>query len=177
MSNAQKKSLPVEYGLSFGSNVGNRLKHLTTARDMLGAIPTLEVIDSAPVYETDPVDVKPEHEDKLYLNTIVLILSQLPPAEIGEIIHRIESDEGRLRSDDRNAPRPIDIDVIYAGNMTIDGDPMTVPHPRWASRRFVVQPLADVRPGLLLPGENRTVQEILERLPLEPKASIYREEW
>jgi 2-amino-4-hydroxy-6-hydroxymethyldihydropteridine diphosphokinase len=153
------------------------MKHLTTARDILAGIPALKVMDCAPVYETDPVDVKPEHEDKLYLNTIVLILSNLPPDEMREIIRGIEDDEGRLRSEDRNAPRPIDIDVIYAGRLTLDQDTMRIPHPRWASRRFVVQPLADVRPGLLLPGETRTVQEILERLPTEPKATIYREKW
>ena len=169
--------MPVEYGLSLGSNAGNRLKILAAARDILAGIPTLEVTDCAPIYETEPVDVLLEHRDKLYLNTVVLVLTKLPPEEVSDIVHGIEADKGRIRSGDRNAPRPLDIDIIYAGRMSVSIEHLQIPHPRWASRRFVVQPLADVRPGLLLPGETRTVQEILERLPSTPKVSLYREEW
>jgi 2-amino-4-hydroxy-6-hydroxymethyldihydropteridine diphosphokinase len=168
---------PIEYGLALGSNIGDRLKYLTAARDILSGTPGLTLLDSAPVYETEPDDVQPEHRVTYSLNTILIALSELPPQELFEITQNIESDEGRVRSSDRNAPRPLDIDIIYAGQLSVSNDKLTIPHPRWASRRFVVKPLADVRPGLLLPGQPRTVQEILEKLPPEPDVVLYREKW
>jgi 2-amino-4-hydroxy-6-hydroxymethyldihydropteridine diphosphokinase len=173
----QPRPEPIEYGLALGSNIGDRLKYLTAARDILSGTPGLTLLDSAPVYETEPVGVQPEHKDKYYLNTILIVLSELLPEEIFEITQNVESDEGRVRSSDRNAPRPLDIDIIYAGQLSLSRDQLTIPHPRWASRRFVVKPLADVRPGLLLPGEPKTVQEILEKLPPEPDVVLYREKW
>ena len=177
MSNEQTKQRPIEYALSLGSNVGNRLKHLTTARDLLDAIPGIELLDAAPVYETDCVDVQPEHQDTVFLNTILIVLTDLPAEELFEITQGIETDKGRMRTDDRNSPRPIDIDIIYAGRLSCQSDNITIPHPRWSVRRFVVQPLADVRPGLLLPGQTRTVKELLEALPAEPEVVLYREKW
>jgi len=72
---------------------------------------------------------------------------------------------GRIRTEDRNAPRVIDIDILYAGSVKRTDGNLDLPHPRWAQRRFVVQPLADVRPFLRLPGETRTVSDILKTLP------------
>lgn len=83
----------------------------------------------------------------------------------------------RLTPRNRNAPRVIDIDIIYVNQMCIQNDDITVPHPRWAGRRFVVQPLADVRPEMTLPGESRTVQQILLSLPETPEVVLYRKEW
>lgn len=177
MSGKQTGSVLTEYGLSLGSNTGNRLKHLTSARDRLAGMPCIRITDQASVYETEPVDVKPEHRSSLFLNTVLVILSSLPPAELLDVINRIEADEGRQRSEELNEPRPIDIDIIYAGRMEFQDGRITIPHPRWASRRFVVKPLSDVRPGLLVPGESRTVRELLERLPSEPDVVLYREAW
>ena len=66
---------------------------------------------------------------------------------------------------DRNAPRTIDIDILYAGKTCIDSGGLLVPHPRWAGRRFVVEPLAEIRPELILPGAKQTVAEIVKNLP------------
>lgn len=167
----------IEYGLSLGSNVGNRLKHLTDARDLLDGIPSIEILDSAPVYETEPVGVKPEHMNAPYLNTVLIVITSFSPEELLDITQEIETRCGRIREEERNAPRPLDIDIIYAGQQAIDRDGIIIPHPRWASRRFVLQPLATVRPGLLLPGERKTVQEMLDKLGTEPKVILYREKW
>jgi 2-amino-4-hydroxy-6-hydroxymethyldihydropteridine diphosphokinase len=177
MTDEQTSQFPLEYGLALGSNVGNRLKHITSARNILDGMPTIELLDSAHVYETDPVGVAEEHKEELYLNTVVIVLTKFAPEEMFDIIHQIESDKGRIRTDERNAPRPLDIDIIYAGRLNFQCDNICIPHIRWASRKFVVQPLADVRSGLLIPGETRTVQEILDRLPENPKVMPYKENW
>ena len=84
---------------------------------------------------------------------------------------------GRERSEDRNAPRPIDIDIVYAGDQIIEGSGLEVPHPRWAERRFVVQPLSDVRPEMVLPQANKNVVDILECLPQDEGLTLFEERW
>jgi len=170
-------SLPIEYGLSLGSNLESRLKNLAMARDLLASNPQMEILDCAPVYQTEPVNVLPEHQSKYYLNTVIIVLANLTPEGMRDVICGIEFEGGRARTDDQNAPRPIDIDIVYAGTISFKSDSLCIPHARWAARRFVVQPLADVRPGLLVPGESRTMQEILEALPRKPEVALHMEKW
>lgn len=154
----------VESGFSLGSNLGDRMGHLRDAIHRLASTPGAELRACAPVYETEPVGVKPEYADLKYLNTVVIIASPLTPAEWLRRIAEIEGALGRVRTEDRYAPRTLDIDLIYHGAEMIGGRGITVPHPRWAEREFVVRPLADVRPDLVLPGAGRTVGDILRDL-------------
>ena len=84
---------------------------------------------------------------------------------------------GRHRSLDRFAPRAIDIDIIYAGPSRIESGGLVLPHPRWLERRFVVQPLADIRPDLQLPGSQRTVKEVLDTLPEDSHVVLLTRDW
>lgn len=172
-----KEVILTEYALSLGSNEGHRMQNLRDARTALEAVPIIQITDCAPVYETEPVDVKPEYMDQLYLNTVILILTSLSPYEVKDICQTIELQYGRNRTEDRNAPRPIDIDIIYAGQLSVNTEELTIPHPRWPARRFVVQPLSDLRPGLRLPGSRDTVKAILENLPGKPDVVLFRENW
>lgn len=166
----------MEIGLSLGSNLDHRLNNLREATDRIDALPETRLLDKAAIYETAPVDVKPEYTSLLYLNTVIIVDSSMELSAFSEAIHKIEADMGRVRSEDRNAPRVIDIDVLYAGNIQRKDGILDLPHPRWAKRRFVVQPLADVRPFLRLPGESRTVAEILKSLPPSTIVNLYRAE-
>ena len=83
----------------------------------------------------------------------------------------------RQRTAERNEPRKIDIDLIYAGGESIHTDTLTLPHPRWKERRFVLQPLADIRPDLQIPPETRTVSEMLVSLPALPGVTRLAEKW
>jgi 2-amino-4-hydroxy-6-hydroxymethyldihydropteridine diphosphokinase len=167
----------MEVALSLGSNLGDRLAHLVDARRLIEALPGARTLAASPVYETEPVGVPPQYARLAFLNAILLIDSSLPLEKFARFIHRIEDDLGRVRSDDRNAPRAIDIDIIAAGAEHRNREPLIVPHARWRERRFVVQPLCDVRPDWILPGETQTVREILERLPRVPAVRQYRAEW
>ena len=155
----------MEIGLSLGSNLDHRLEYLRDAVSRIAALPGTHILAKAPIYETDPVDVKPEYALLEYLNTVVIIESSMELSAFSDAIHQIETDMGRVRTEDRNAPRPIDIDVLYAGSTRRSDGILDLPHPRWAQRRFVVQPLADVRPFLHLPGDNRKIQDVLKSLP------------
>lgn len=167
----------MEIGFSLGSNLYNRKRLLMQAKNLLLSAPRTRYIDQSPIYETTPVDVKPEYQDMAYLNSVVIVESDLPLESWLSYIGKIEENLGRERTDDRNAPRPIDIDIIYAGDQIIDGGGLEVPHPRWAERRFVVQPLSDVRPAMILPETNKPVSMILRSLPPDDGLSIFDERW
>ncbi len=167
----------MEIGFSLGSNLYNRKRLLMQAKNLLLSAPRTRFVDQSPIYETTPVDVKPEYKAMAYLNSVVIVESELPLESWLSYIGKIEQNLGRERTDDRNAPRPIDIDIIYAGDQIIDGGGLEVPHPRWAQRRFVVQPLSDVRPEMVLPETNKPVQDILRMLPPDDGLSVFDERW
>ena len=164
----------MEIGLSLGSNLDHRLDNLREATNRIDALPETRLLDKAAVYETAPVGVKPEYASLLYLNTVIIVESAMDLTAFSDAIHQIETDMGRVRSEDRNAPRVIDIDVLYAGTIQRKDGILDLPHPRWDQRRFVVQPLADVRPFLRLPGESRQVSEILKGLPPTSEINLFR---
>lgn len=165
----------MEIGLSLGSNLNHRLDNLREATSRVEALPGTRIVAKAPVYETEPVDVKQEYATLHYLNTVVIIETDMALADLSNAIHQIETDMGRVRTEDRNAPRVIDVDILYADNIKHANGILDLPHPRWAQRRFVVQPLADVRPHLRLPGDSRQVSEVLRSLPATT-VTLYRAE-
>jgi len=167
----------MEVGFSLGSNMYNRKRLLMQAKTLLLSAPRTRFLDQSPIYETTPVDVLPQYADMAYFNSIVILESELPLDSWLSYINKIEINLGRVRTEDRNAPRPIDIDIIYAGEQVIDSGGLEVPHPRWAERRFVVEPLCDVRPTLVIPESHKTVAEILQRLPRDEGLRVLEEQW
>lgn len=167
----------METGLSLGSNLGDRLANLRAARERLLGLPGVQLLAVAPVYETEPVGVKPEFRHLAFLNTVLIFEGALPPADWRRLTAQIEDDLGRARSADKFAPRTLDIDVLFVGDHCLDAGGLVIPHPRWMLRRFVLQPLADVRPALLLPGATLTVSQTLAQLPPGETVARLLEEW
>ena len=164
--------------LSLGTNMPDRLQNLIAARDEIAATPGCAVTTASYVYETDPVDVLPEHQDKPFLNAALLVETALPPDPFSNIMHDIEERHGRSRTAaDRNAPRTIDIDLIAAEERVISTPHLKLPHPRWHERRFVVEPINDICPDLTIPGASGTVSEILAALPRTPAAHRFERQW
>jgi len=167
----------MEIGLSLGSNLGDRLANLRDARQHIAAVTGLRVLACSPVYETEPVDVPAAFADKPFLNAVIIIDCSVAIRALYRKLAAIESDMGRRRGPERNAPRPIDIDILYTGQERVEEPDIKIPHPRWAERRFVVQPLADVSPDLKLPGESRMVKEVLAALPACPAVAVFASDW
>lgn len=167
-----------EAGFCLGSNLGDRRAALVAARDALAALPGVRRLAASPIYETEPVGVKPEFRHLAYLNAVVILSAPRDAAGWMADVHRIEADLGRVRTSDRFAPRTVDIDLLYCGTEWTETENLTVPHPRWSERRFVVRPLADVRPDLRLPGCDRTVREVLAGLPADAgRVRLFAAEW
>lgn len=167
----------MEFGLSLGSNLDDRLDNLRQARGRIAAIPGVTVLCASPVYETSPVDVPVEFEGLPFLNAVLVIETGLAPPELLHELNWIESIMGRSRGDARNSPRIIDIDIIYAGDIACNSGGMSLPHPHWAQRKFVVRPLADLRPDLVLPGQAEPVSRLLSALPDDQKVVPYAAGW
>lgn len=151
-------------GIALGSNLGDRHANLQAALDALRAIATPgEPVLAAPVYQTTPLFCPPGSPD--FLNTVVEIAFNGTALELLEKTQAAEAALGRVRGTERNAPRVIDVDLLYFGDEVIEYDALVLPHPRIGERRFVLQPLADIRPELVLPGQTRSVAEMLAGLP------------
>ena len=129
--------------LGLGSNIGDRR---TILREAVGAIPDLVAV--SPVYETDPVG-GPEQDP--YYNIVVELDTARSPGQLLELCRDLEQAAGRVRRI-RWGPRTLDVDVLLAGDERVDTVDLTVPHPRMATRNFVMVPLLDLAPDLDIDG-------------------------
>lgn len=146
--------------LALGSNLGERLASLQGAVDALADTPDLFLTAVSPVYESEPVDSPPEAES--FLNAVVLADTTLPAARLMERALAIEDAFDRERSDVRNAPRTLDVDLIVVGDRRADDDFLRLPHPRAWERSFVLQPWYDLEPDAELPDAG-PIAELLEK--------------
>ena len=150
-------------GVALGSNLGDRLENLRAARRQI-----IELADVRPpvlssgIYETEPVDCEPGASK--FLNAIIEFDFEGDPVQLLEQLVRIEESLGRKRNHPKNVSRRIDIDHLYCGDQQIDNEQLQLPHPQMHLRKFVLQPLADIRSEFVLPGQTRTVRELLAEL-------------
>jgi len=167
----------MEVGLSLGSNMGDRLAHLKNAKAIILNSPGIVAADQSPVYETEPVDVPPEFLAINFLNAILIVKTLIPLPQLMRTFQFLEQKIGRVPNTVVNAPRPMDIDIIYADGLQVEEQHIVIPHPHWQERRFVVQPLCDVRPDLKLPGQTGTVADVLAGLSDPHKVILFAKKW
>jgi len=135
---------------SLGSNLGDRLGNLQGAVDALRDTPDVIVVDVSAVYETEPVGGPADAPD--YLNVVVVAETTLQPRTLLERAQAIEDAFGRVRGEDRWAPRTLDVDLIAVGGAVSDEPDLKLPHPRAGERAFVLVPWAEADPTGELPG-------------------------
>lgn len=164
--------MKTESGIGLGSNLGDRLANLREALRRLEALPGVRLLGKSSVYETEPVGVPEAYASLDFLNAVAVFEVALGRDEWSDAVHGIEDAMLRRRTGVRNAPRIIDLDLLYFGDTVANQPHLHLPHPQCSSRRFVCAPLAELRPALVLPGEVRTIAEILAALPQEPKVTL-----
>lgn len=147
-----------------GSNVGDRLKNLRVARDRLRELHegSDEAFLFSPIYETEPVGCEPGAGS--FYNATIEIVTSLNPMALLDAAQAIERELGRPSRRPKNAPRTIDVDLLYLGDRVLNDPRLDLPHPRLLRRRFVLTPLAAIRPDWRLPGCERTIAESLGAL-------------
>ena len=129
--------------ISLGSNLEPRSAYLRRATELLSALPGTRRLRLSAVRETAPVDVPADFASLAFLNQVAVFETELDVRAFAREMHRIEDAIGRVRTV-RNGPRTIDLDLIAFGDLRLDDPDLTVPHPRAASREFVMEPLREI---------------------------------
>jgi 2-amino-4-hydroxy-6-hydroxymethyldihydropteridine diphosphokinase len=135
--------------VGIGSNLGDREAHVRGALELLAAEPGIELEEISQLRETDPVGVL---DQPRFLNAAARLTTDLEPRVLLDRLLAIERDLGRVRTGERYGPRTIDLDLLLYGDREVDEPGLRVPHPRLADRRFVLEPLVELDPALVVPG-------------------------
>ncbi len=152
--------------IGLGANLGDAHAALMQAALQLKRAPGTEALRLSPLYRSAPVDSSGPD----YLNAVAELDTQLDPHALLAVLQDIEQAHGRERPY-RNAPRTLDLDLLLFGEQLIDDSTLTVPHPRMHQRAFVLKPLADLAPGLILSQGSlpeliaASASQMVERLP------------
>lgn len=147
--------------VGIGSNLDDPSSQARRAFQALAALPASRCVARSPLYRTTPVGGPPGQPD--YLNAVVALDTALDPDALLAALQEIENAQGRIRNV-RWGPRTLDLDLLLYGSLIRDDPRLTLPHPRLHERAFVLYPLFDIAPTLILPGRGR-LSEWLARCP------------
>jgi 2-amino-4-hydroxy-6-hydroxymethyldihydropteridine diphosphokinase len=135
--------------VALGANLGDRERTLLAAVDALAAEEGVEVVAVSTRRETEPVGVG---EQPLFLNGAAALETTLTARELLDLLLAVEQRFGRVRVPGEHGPRTLDLDLLLYGDEEIEEPGLAVPHPRLHERRFVLEPLSELAPGLVVPG-------------------------
>ena len=148
----------VDAYLCLGSNMGDREGNLKKALEYLSQ--RTRLIQQSSIYDTEPAD---NPQQPRFLNMVCQVKTMLKAEDLLVLAKAIERKQGRLPGR-RNAPRPIDIDILFYGDSVVKSKDLIIPHPRLERRAFVLVPLAEIALQLVHPVSKKTVAELLKEL-------------
>lgn len=137
--------------VGLGGNIQNPLQQIKTALHEVAELPQTQLLKQSSLYQTKPVGYLLQPD---FINAVVELRTTLEPNELLTQLQRLEQKHSRNRSQEqqRNAPRTLDLDILLYENIEISTPQLTIPHPRLTKRAFVLYPLAEIAPHLLLPN-------------------------
>lgn len=155
--------------IALGSNLGDAQAQVLGAFGALDGLAQTRLVARSSLYLTPPWGVL---DQPAFINAVAQIDTALTPHELLDALLKVERDAGRVRDGERWGPRTLDLDVLHMEGVALSDDRLTLPHPRMAERAFVLLPLNDLAPALVLPGQGK-VSDLLaamdttgcERLP------------
>jgi 2-amino-4-hydroxy-6-hydroxymethyldihydropteridine diphosphokinase len=146
--------------VGLGANLGDRETTIRRALALLAAADDVDIVAVSTLRETEPVGIV---DQPAFLNGVAVLETALDPHALLQRLLAVELRLGRTREGPRFGPRTIDLDLLVYDDRRVEQPGLTVPHPRLHERRFALEPLAEVAPGLVVPGRGR-VEEILAAL-------------
>ena len=150
----------VQVCVAFGANLGEAQATVLQALQDVGALASTQLVKASSLYASAPHEATgPE-----FVNAVAMYDTDLPPLELLDALQNLEKTAGRERPY-LNAPRTLDLDIIFYGDVALDSPRLTLPHPRWQKRAFVLVPLAEISPDKVSPAllsnvENQPVSRI-----------------
>jgi len=149
--------------IALGSNLGNSRQIILDAMDRLQNFSDRPILKSS-LWQTSPVDCPPD--SPMFVNAVVGLVPRKDetPESLLAKLQSLQKEFGRQPRQLLNEPRPLDLDLIAFGQETRNTPELVLPHPRAHRRRFVLQPLSEIAPDLILPGHGKTVAELLAEL-------------
>jgi 2-amino-4-hydroxy-6-hydroxymethyldihydropteridine diphosphokinase len=147
VSQSGAAAAPVDAYVALGSNLGDPVLEVERALAEIADLPATELGARSSLYRTAPIDAGGDD----YVNAVVHLRTALAPAALLDALQAIERAHGRKRTFP-NAPRTLDLDLLLHGEAVVVGEALTLPHPRLHERAFVLVPLAEIAPGLVVPG-------------------------
>jgi len=163
-------------GIALGSNIGNRIVNLDAGRGAILRLPGVFVPALVSrVFLTEPVGTAPDTHP--FLNAVIEVDFKGKPEALLAALRNIETSLGRPEHRPKNASRILDLDILYMDGLVLTHENLTIPHPRLHLRRFVLTPLNDIRPDLVLPGQERPVAELLESLDDPAAVKLFAGKW
>lgn len=138
--------------LALGSNLADPLHQVQAALDALAALPDTRLVATSSLYRTPPYG-PPDQPD--YLNAAVALDTELAPEALLDLTQRIELEQGRVRKDERWGPRTLDLDIMLFGDLTLNTPRLIVPHYDMHNRAFMLVPLLEIVPDIVLPDGTR----------------------
>lgn len=149
--------------VGLGGNLGDAASTLRSAALSLAQLPGSRMLAASRLYRSSPLG-RADQPD--YYNAVVKLRTGLSPGALLEMLLAVESEFGRVRTGERWGPRTLDLDLLLHGGTVCSGERLTLPHPGMRERAFVLYPLAEIEPGLVLPQRER-VADLLTRVPAE----------
>jgi 2-amino-4-hydroxy-6-hydroxymethyldihydropteridine diphosphokinase len=145
---------PVMACVALGANLGDAVVTVRQALHDVAGLPQTQIFKASSLYRSAPY----EAQGPDFINAVALVQTQLSPHELLHALQALELQSGRERPY-KNAPRTLDLDLIFYGDVALATPELTLPHPRWQERAFVLQPLAEVWPERVSVEQLKAVQD------------------
>jgi 2-amino-4-hydroxy-6-hydroxymethyldihydropteridine diphosphokinase len=156
--------------ISLGSNIGNRYDYLSKAIEHLAKHPKIQLVNTSSVYETDPVGYE---EQDLFLNMVIEVQTELSANELLDLCLKLELELGRKR-EIVWGPRTIDLDILLFNQENIKSEKLIIPHPRMLERNFVMIPLSEIKPDIIIPNIEKPLDAWIKELPNKEGVRIWK---
>ena len=156
----QKENINVYY-LSIGTNLGNKKANIYNAINYIDSLGL--VFCRSSLKKTKPWGFESKNS---FINMCVGLKSDLSPVDLLSKIKSYENEQGRIKIDNNYSDRIIDIDIILANNICLNENSLVIPHPHFAVREFVLQPLNEIASHVIVPGTEKSVKEIYDNFKL-----------